>query len=189
MKVNIWIILLSIFLFSAKAHSQEEIIPLAEGNYWKFQNQNGDIEFAKVLEKMNIGGETWFKYRELSDDNIFVVRNTSEGQVETLDDEEDLVLKYPVEDRTLYIQFETYTRVIPNQHVTVPAGKFNAYIYEFSINDPEYNGLFWIAPGVGLVKSQVDDEIFELIEYKINWYMENFINQSKKQKVSGIESC
>lgn len=148
----------------------QELIPLEVGNYWKFKNKNtGETEYARVLEKVELGGETWFKYKELDDEHIFYVRNTENGQAEIdIDTQEtELVLVYPVKKETRYQQYDVGTMVTPDVEVTVPAGTFLTYKYDFSIDDPEEPIILWVKPGLGPVKSVFNGEVSELIEFYI----------------------
>ena len=160
-------------LSNAKELAQQaslEIIPLKIGNSWTFTDDEGLTEEAVVQGEKGIAGKVWYSYRELSDDAIFIVRNTYSGQIE-LDpetNEEELVLPYPVEQETFYTQFGVQSKVTPNVEVTVPVGTFKAYLYDFSVDDPGEPILLWIVPGLGPIKSVYEGEIFELKEYTIN---------------------
>lgn len=162
-------IAVTLLLVSTRLFAQSEIIPLAVGNYWKFVNKQGETEYARVLAMLNIDGNVWFKYRELSDEDIFIVRNTSKGQVELDADTNKpvVVFKYPVKKETTYKQFGNLTKVSPKQTVTVPAGTFETYLYNFSVADPDNQIWMWVAPGIGPIKSAINDDVFELVEYKI----------------------
>lgn len=166
---KITISFLLLFASSFSAIASDVIIPLKIGNYWKFISNKGQIEYARVLEKVDIDGKKWFKYRELSDENIFYINNSTNGQVEIdiESSEKNLVLKYPVEKDTIYLQFNNKTLVMPNIKVTVPAGTFNAYLYNFSIENPESPILVWIVPGLGPVKSVYENTIYKLVEFSV----------------------
>lgn len=176
MKKIIYCVLIVLFVTSFSAVAQQkqdsnrvELIPLQVGNYWKFVNEHGEIEFARVLETVILKGVTWFKYRELNDDDTFIVRNADKGQfeIDTDTDEVQLVLRFPVDKETQYIQYGVVTNVIPNVEITVPAGTFKTYFYDFSVENPEDQIKVWIAPGIGLIKSVYYEAEYELIEYKI----------------------
>ncbi len=91
------------------------------------------------------------------------------GQVEIDLDTSDkaLVLKYPVEKETIYSQFSVRTKVTPGVSVTVPAGTFRAYLYDFSIDDADYEIKLWAVPGLGPVKSVYGEQVYVLKSYKL----------------------
>ncbi len=70
-------IIISLMMLLSFQLQAKDIIPLAVGNVWHFVNPNNpaDVEKAEVLEQIEHAGQTWFKYRELSDDDIFYVSN------------------------------------------------------------------------------------------------------------------
>ena len=162
--------LLLFALLSTEVLSSNSIIPLKVGNYWKFSASNGKTEYARILEKKSFSGDKeWFKYRELTDDSIYFVSDSQAGQIE-IDPESHqvhLVLKYPVTEKTVYTQFGVETSVTPNIEVTVPAGTFKTYLYDFSVSHPEDPILVWIAPNIGLVKSSYEGVTYELVEFNI----------------------
>ncbi|PCJ30203.1 MAG: hypothetical protein COA90_10065 [Gammaproteobacteria bacterium] len=167
MKHILLFVLLS--LISLNAISDQTITPLAVGNYWKFVDDKANEEFAVVLEKIEVNGETWFKYRELDDEDTFYVNNSDQGQIEIdiASNEKHLVLKFPVSKKEIYSQFGQKISVTPNVEITVPAGTFNTYLYDFSIDSPEHPIQAWYAPGVGLVQQSYDGITFKLIEFNI----------------------
>ena len=166
------LLLMALFLLNITdvfAEDKAGIIPLTVGNYWKFKDQNGVVEYARILEKKKYNGEIWYKYREMSDDDIFYVQNSEKGQMEIdfVTGEQQLVLPYPVEKETVYYQYEVKTSVTPDVKVTVPAGTFITYKYDFSVDYPEDPVIAWMAPGIGPVKLLFEGSLSELIEYNL----------------------
>lgn len=147
-----------------------QLIPLQVGNYWKFIDQEGADYNAEIREKISIDGSTWYKYWEFSDDDIYYVRNSLQGQLEIdLETQEKvLVLPYPVENEMTYSQYDVRSRVTPNVEITVKAGTFNTYQYDFNVDAPGDVSTIWVSPGIGLVKSVHMNKVHELVEFNVH---------------------
>lgn len=157
---------------SAETPSREHsnvLFPLKVGNNWQFVDEDGDIHYAAIQGEINIGENTWYEYRELSDEDIFYINNSAKGQIE-IDletKEQSLVLPYPLDNKKTYIQYGVKSSVTPNVKVTVKAGTFNTYKYEFSVDEPSDPIILWIAPGIGPVKNIYKNKTYELIEFNL----------------------
>jgi hypothetical protein len=173
-----------------------ELIPLAKGNYWKFEsspdsNNNRKIEYLYAMKDTIISGLTWWI---MSPDNnptttgasISLYRNDDKGLNQIFiyngTKNESLTHKYPASKGDVYsvsgsdVNVESIDNVISigNKQYS----KVILYITKYDILGNKFYVYAYICPGIGILKMERYSDIqgstrtltsyYELIEYKIN---------------------
>ena len=150
----------------AAPSSSALLMPMAMGNTWTYASQeydtNAQLRDSKtvintVVADTMIKGERWYF---LNNDRATPTKTTSDG-VYYWDMEANtarLYLASPAMVGSSYTKGnQRYTVSSPSVSVTVPAGTFNAVqILATDSNIPSVSSLIWVAPGVGLVKMEVN---------------------------------
>ncbi len=146
-----------------------DIMPLAAGYRWEFQNQQMNPNSGQLEKTSNIiyditadtliEGETWFKINGMGpestwganrDDGFWIIAPTGQPM---------LMAKYPAEAGDEFSRVQggvAFTKVASGgESVAVPAGSFQClkYIQEFAGSGHVTNSYF--APGVGPVKIEI----------------------------------
>ncbi len=142
------------------------LVPMAMGNQWTYAAQeydtNAQLRDSKtvintVIADTMIKGERWYF---VNDDRATPTKTTSEGVYywDTEAATARLYLASPAMAGSSYTKGnQRYTVAAPSSSVTVPAGTFNAVqILATDSNIPSISSMLWVAPGVGLVKMEVN---------------------------------
>ncbi len=150
-----------------QARSEDFLLPLKVGNSWVYKSfeldpTTGDTtsfteDSLRIIGTTTIRGSLYFVLS--SDTNKDVAQNRSDGlfiaDYDPHFDEffDDLFFKFPAQNGESY----TYDLIdggqvrvkVTNETVTVPAGTFHSYVYQFI--DLPLESVFYFAPGVGLI--------------------------------------
>ena len=192
------LMLLVIFIFTYPACSiagDDEIIPLAIGNYWVYNVEMfmGDTlaptppmtDTVEVKKEINWSGHTWYSFDDpIEEGENLYYRNTEEGHYqltispEFKDGKTALKTKFPLQLNDTWLDESdslTITVEAINETVTIPAGEFEGC---YRIKMMMFEGaehVMWIKPGVGEVKGVFTAKhgeiemrsVRELIEYHL----------------------
>jgi len=145
--------------------TKEYLMPLKVGNSWKYKalridpatgdtTEVGELQIT-IIGTKTIGNSQYFEFDDGSvaqnrNDGLFIAGyNPDLGGFY-----DDLFFKYPVNSGQIY----TYTTIdegvqvrikVTTQTITVPAGTFNCYAYQFI--DVPFESIIYFSPGVGLI--------------------------------------
>lgn len=143
-------------------YSNDDIIPLAVGNFWKYHytlhDTVGNI-YADFVTSSIIRGDTLIKNIRwyYIDKNDIYFSNLSDGyyiydRYSPDSNKTSLVYKYPCNQNDAYSSWRVADR---DTLITVPAGEFNCILYVYRLETREffdYHDVF-IKPGVGVIKT------------------------------------
>jgi len=177
------LILIAITIITCKKEPSPPsvIMPLQSGNQWIYKTisytiDSTDTVFGKdtlaVSPDKFLNRNIWFKANEAVD-----YANEASGLWEKIRGDEHLYLKYPAVkgDEYYIIPAATTVRILSTDtEITVPAGKFKTYAYEFYSRYP-YQNYLWATPDVGIVMTEFIDRYIghhiekeELSSYHLN---------------------
>jgi hypothetical protein len=152
----------------------ETLIPLQIGNSWTYEVYavNGEDREYVGDQVVTIIGGTFINdvfYFATEDENLWFSQNASGSSVADVTDGivEEFLLRWPADAGDSY-QTQAgnvaYVVSVRREQMTVTAGSWNAYVYEFepesSTTAPEYE--FAAFPDVGLIKVEVKGDNREL---------------------------
>lgn len=148
-----------------------ELIPLDVGNQWIWHTESFNVETgapyanqyadtAYVVSSTDLEGETWFRILGTGNGSLLATNRESGHWVrpssDTLDIAPRLTYKFPVDvGDTFSAPFpagSTFRVAATDTTITVPAGSFEAILYEQQWDDFSLTCDVFVAPGVGLIK-------------------------------------
>jgi hypothetical protein len=158
------IMLLSVLIFCSKKSNptsnnndpnNNRIFPLRVGNQWIYSNEDTiSIDMSMKL----INGKT--SYHFIDDDdytfglyNLYYVGNILYGY-----EEEDHIYRLFNED--------SLVATLQTARISVPAGVFDTYILPVG-DESNPNAKYWVAKGMGVVRSLRGEETINLVKYSI----------------------
>lgn len=166
---------------STSPSKSKEIMPLALGNFWVYQqlyyDSNGnltdsEIDTLLVKRQFTYNGKVYFSFDEYDEEHQDEGLRNADGGLYQLnydyDNEtfsEDLMFKYPAKTGDVFMINEEEVKVIStNATISVPKGSFSCYHYKIESeyideDDPSYSRKIienlYMAPGVGMVKYEI----------------------------------
>lgn len=155
----------------ANEETDDVLVPLEEGNEWRYNSNFGEetLSLLEVTEEGNASLSTQYIYGTEAPVTISIDAR-SDGLVVGVADEEgavldgeDMLLKYPVEDGETYRYTDsggdnTFEITVTETSVSVPAGSYEALLYEIDNVDRPTNSKIWIRPGLGVLQFYVDGD-------------------------------
>jgi hypothetical protein len=158
-------------------NTTKEIIPLAEGNFWTYQNyyyrsprkdsiNNADSVTLHVGKKILFNNQDWYPWGVLDWDYSNIGINQKDGfyriffnNINNISiDSACLFFKYPTKNGDKYYSgcvYDTLHIISIDEEVTVPAGTFKCIHYRTIDSDKYPDNEFFISPGVGMVKCEI----------------------------------
>ena len=125
------------------------IMPLAIGNNWVYEDDDGDLSEVNITSEIDIDGITWY----IDNSNNFY-RNNSEGLwiYDLEDDREGLLIKYPIDINESYIDISGERYTCNSTDITF-ANYTNCHEYytRNEINNGVIEFILYFKPNIGMV--------------------------------------